>query len=272
MLAEANTMITTQNPPDAPAPLNRNSLLGSPPKPFDGNRDIAKEFMCSYKRWWRLNDEKPAFKIPYKRVVLCISYIHGKKVEDWADDQQEAMDRKLTHRYTQLDEELWEDFAKSFQDTFTDIAAGVKAENELQTLRMKDGDINTYITTFKKLLKEAGYTKNEQGALKMFKLGLPGRLNICIINNSLTLPDTLEGWIEATYQQQLKYLWTKKYSQKGGLSPQAQALTKRLGVHPNQNQNQNYRHRDSNAMDVNAGNMGNHPHYTQLSDEEKQKL
>jgi len=195
MLAEANTMITTQNPPDAPAPLNRNSLLGSPPKPFDGNRDIAKEFMCSYKRWWRLNDEKPAFKIPYKRVVLCISYIHGKKVEDWADDQQEAMDRKLTHRYTQLDEELWEDFAKSFQDTFTDIAAGVKAENELQTLRMKDGDINTYITTFKKLLKEAGYTKNEQGALKMFKLGLPGRLNICIINNSLTLPDTLEGWI-----------------------------------------------------------------------------
>ena len=58
---------------------------------------------------------------------------------------------------------------------------------------MKDGDINMYIATFKKLLKVAGYTKNEQEALKMFKTGLPGRLNICIINNSLTLPDTLEG-------------------------------------------------------------------------------
>ena len=131
------------------------------------------------------------------------------------------MDRKLTCGYTQLGEELWEDFAKSFQDTFTNIAAGVKAENELQTLCMKDGDIDTYITTFKKLLKEAGYTENEQGALKMFKLGLPGRLNIHIINNSLTLPDTLEGWIEAAHQQQLKYLRTKEYSQKGGLSPQA---------------------------------------------------
>src|SRR5216683_3505696 len=108
MLAEANTIITTQNPPDAPTPLNRNSLLGSLPKPFDGNRDIAKEFMHSYKRWWRLNNKKAAFKVPYKQVALCISYIHRKKVKDWANDQQEAMDRKLTCGYTQLGEELWE--------------------------------------------------------------------------------------------------------------------------------------------------------------------
>ncbi len=106
MSAEAATMIMTQNPPDAPAPLNGNSLLGSPPKPFDENRDIAKEFMHSYKRWWRLNNEKAAFTILYKWVALCISYIHGKKVEDWANDQQEAMDRKLTRGYTRLDEEL----------------------------------------------------------------------------------------------------------------------------------------------------------------------
>ncbi len=212
MSAEANTTIMTQNPPDALAPSNGNSLLGSLPKSFDGNRDIAKEFIHFYKRWWRLNDKKPAFKILYKRVALCISYIHGKKVKDWADDQQEAMDKKLTSGYTWLDEELWEDFAKSFNDTFTDIAAGVKVENELQTLRMKDGNIDTYIATFKKLLKEAGYTENEQGTLKMFKSGLPGGLNICIINNSLTLPNTLKSWIEAAHQQQLKYLQTKEYS------------------------------------------------------------
>ncbi len=43
-------MITTQNPPDTPAPSNETSLLGSTPKAFDGNRDDAKEFMCSYIR------------------------------------------------------------------------------------------------------------------------------------------------------------------------------------------------------------------------------
>ena len=56
--------------------------------------------MRSYKRWWRLNDKKPTFSIPYKQVALCISYICGKKVEDWADEQQEAMDQKLTCGYT----------------------------------------------------------------------------------------------------------------------------------------------------------------------------
>ena len=52
----------------------------------------------------------------------------------------------------------------------------------------------------------------------MFKSGLPGRLNIHIINQSLTLPNTLEGWIESARQQQLKYLQSKEFSQKGGLS------------------------------------------------------
>src|SRR6266851_6040255 len=102
----------------------------------------------------------------------------------------------------------------------------------------------------------------------MFKTGLPGRLNIHIINTSLTLPNILEGWIEATCNQQLKYLQTKEFSQKSGLSPQAQVLAKRLGVHAHQNQHCH----DPNAMDVDAGNMGNCPRFTQLSNEEKQKL
>ncbi len=89
--------------------------------------------------------------------------------------------------------ELWKEFAKTFKDTFIDIAEGVKAENEIQTLHMKDSDINTYIATFKKLLKAARYTKIKHGTLKIFKAGLLGRLNIHIINNSSPLPNTLEG-------------------------------------------------------------------------------
>ncbi len=182
------------------------------------------------------------------------------------------MDRKLTHRYPWKDEELWKEFAKTFKDTFTDIAKSVKAENKIQMLYIKDGNIDMYIATFKKLLKAASYTKNEHSALKMFKTGLPDGLNIHIINNFSTLSDTLEGWIEATCQQQLKYLQTKEFSQKGGLSPQAQVLAKRLGVRAYQNQSQNQCYRDPNTMDVDASNMGNCPHFTQLSDEEKQKL
>jgi hypothetical protein len=82
MLAEANTIITQNPDTSTPAPLNGASLLESYPKPFNGNQDNTKEFMCSYKRWWHLNDKKAAFSILYKQVALCISYIIGRKVKD----------------------------------------------------------------------------------------------------------------------------------------------------------------------------------------------
>ena len=74
-------------------------------------------------------------------------------------------------------------------------------DKELKTLHMKDSDIDMYITTFKKLLKLAGYNRTEHGTLKMFKCSLPNRLNIGIISNNNPVPTTLEDWIEAAQQQ-----------------------------------------------------------------------
>ena len=122
----------TQNP----APMSGSSLFGAPPEVFDGNRAKAKEYMCSFKCWWALNEEKTVFDIPYKRVTLCISYMKGPKVEDWAEAQQELMnDRKSTGRLVTF-ESHWRDFKKAFKDTFTDIAKSVKAENDLKSLKM----------------------------------------------------------------------------------------------------------------------------------------
>jgi len=54
-------------------------------------------------------------------------------------------------------------------------------------------NIDSYIATFMKLLKMAGYTESEHRSLELFKKGLPARLNIQIINNSVTPPSTLKG-------------------------------------------------------------------------------
>ena len=53
---------------------------------------------------------------------------------------------------------------------------------------MEKGDIDTYITTFNKLLTQAGYKDDELSTLNMFKKGLPEPLNIRIINNTSTAP------------------------------------------------------------------------------------
>jgi hypothetical protein len=156
--------------------MNGNSLFGTLPEVFDGNRAKAKEYMRSFKCWWALNEEKTVFNIPYKRVALCISYMKGPKVEDWAEVQQELMnDRKSSGRLVNF-ESHWRDFKKAFKDTFTDIAKGVKAENDLKSLKMTSSDIDSYIATFMKLLKMAGYTETEHGSLELFKKGLPARL------------------------------------------------------------------------------------------------
>ena len=125
----------------------------------------------------------------------------GPKVEDWAEAQQEFMNNwKSTGRLASF-ESHWRDFKKAFKDTFTDIAESVKVENNLKNLKMVSSDINSYITTFTKLLKMAGYLETEHGSLVLFKQGLPGGLNIHIINNSTTPPDNLRGWIEAVHQE-----------------------------------------------------------------------
>jgi len=221
--------------------------------------------MHSFKCWWALNEEKTVFDIPYKRVALCISYMKGPKVEDWAEAQQELMNnRKSTGRLVTF-ESHWRDFEKAFKDTFTDIAKSVKAENDLNSLKMTSSNIDSYIATFLKLLKMAGYTDSEHGSLELFKKGLPARLNIRIINNSTIPPSTLRGWIEATCTEQLKYLQTLEFSSKKKPSPQALALAKHLRVRSHGN------NRDPNAMDIDSGNC-NCRGFTPLSAKEKQKL
>ena len=120
-------------------------------------------------------------------------------------------DWKSTGRLANF-ESHWRDFEKAFKDTFMDIAESIKAENDLKNLRMISGNIDSYIATFTKLLKMAGYSETEHSSLTLFKKGLPRGLNIHIINNSTTPSDILRGWIEAACQEQLKYLQTQEFS------------------------------------------------------------
>jgi hypothetical protein len=60
----------------------------------------------------------------------------------------------------------------------------------------------------------AGYQESKHGSLSLFKKGLPNGLNIQIMNNLISPPDTLRGWIEATHQEQLKYLQTQEFFNK----------------------------------------------------------
>ena len=63
---------------------------------------------------------------------------------------------------------IWNNFEKSFKDTYTNLAKKVNAQHSLETLKMEKGDIATYIATFLETLDAAGYQKQEQGAVIAF--------------------------------------------------------------------------------------------------------
>jgi Retrotransposon gag protein len=89
----------------------------------------------------------------------------------------------------------WTTFKTTFNTTFASLGEKVKAENTIHTLKIKCGDLDTYIATFKKLLALFRYKESEYSSLQMFKKGLPAALNITIIQNMDPVPTTLKEWI-----------------------------------------------------------------------------
>jgi hypothetical protein len=259
-ITAGTTVIQNPAPPVAPSD-GGGGLYGTPPALFTGDRNKSKDFMRAFNRWWKLNKEKPVFSQPYKQVALFINHLRGLNVEDWADKQQKIMDDDIAGGHGDDDEHHWARFKVAFEQTYTDLGEKLSADATLQNLKMEKGDIDTYIATFNKLLAQAGYKDDELDALNMFKKGLPGPLNVCIINNTSTAPRNLKDWQKAAREQQLKYLETKEFTGKN-LNPAQQRLARQLRSQYGNNR------RDPNAMDVDAGLIK----FQKLTDEEWKEL
>jgi hypothetical protein len=75
---------------------------------------------------------------------------------------------------------------------------------ELEKLKMVDDNLDLYIATFNRVLKQAGFTAADQGSVDRFKKGLKQRLQITCLKRS-TEPDTMEEWQQAAREENLIY-------------------------------------------------------------------
>ena len=86
---------------------------------------------------------------------------------------------------------VWDDFEQAFLKDWTDTNEPYQAMADLNTLHMKNDDINSYITRFAKLVHKALYQENNPAVLEIFKRGLPFKLlNLCMNHDE---PDTWEA-------------------------------------------------------------------------------
>ena len=103
------------------------------------------------------------------------------------------------------DEHLYDSVMDSFNTAFTDTMSLQKAKAEFQTIKMEQGDLDTYIARFERLARIARYNLQDRLVLDQFGSGLTSGLYIAIINGP-DEPRTWTEWTRAAQKYQQKYL------------------------------------------------------------------
>jgi Ty3 transposon capsid-like protein len=203
---QANVTIT------APAPSPRNgeggNLLGTPPSVFTGDRTKAQAFLDAIAVWRAVNYKKEVMRDPYTRTALILTFIKGDNVNSWAKHQLKILNQNQENNPDPTgkpDEDWWDTFEQNFKNAFTFTASKETALAKLEKLTMTQGDLDTYIATFNRLLDEAEFSPRNKGAIEMFKRGLTIGLKINCIKRK-PKPETMDEWQEAAQQEHLDYL------------------------------------------------------------------
>jgi hypothetical protein len=109
---------------------------------------------------------------PYTRTALILNYIKGKNIDDWASHQFDLLLARTVQGISKKDEQLWDLFIVDFKTAFLNITHKQTAYTELERLRMVDDNLDQYIATFNRVLKQAGFQASDQGSVDRFKKGL----------------------------------------------------------------------------------------------------
>ncbi len=163
----------------------KGSLKGSPPTKFDGDRKMAKKFLNNFRTYKFLNRKNETMKIPANHVALALTFIKGEHVQDWAHKLMKNMEERLESTLNPMletNEYHWDYFEDAFRDTFTNTSEREDMDNKLQTLHMKEGNLNQFIAKFNRLANLAERNDETRGLIPLFRQGLPYRLAQACMN------------------------------------------------------------------------------------------
>ena len=168
------------------------------PTVFDGDCSKSDQFLWEFRILMLSNCGHHAMATPLDRIGVALSYIRGKKVDDWVELTLNKVDRALQQGVLPMHEALWEMFLRDFQSAFTDTTKTQNTHQELLELRMKPGFLDDYISSFKHLRHLAGWGADDMGTVMLFKKGLTQGLHHAVLEKTTLHPTTLRRWMEAT--------------------------------------------------------------------------
>ena len=90
-----------------------------------------------------------------------------------------------------------------FTAAYTDTAKAQNAGNALDQLKMKGNNLDTYTTTFRHLVEEAGYNITDKHCYKRYGTGLPRHQLAAILKQDQT-PTSFNEWVLAAKTELMK--------------------------------------------------------------------
>ena len=121
-----------------------------------------------------MNRDAEIARDPFKKCNYFLSLFEGTDTEGWVELQDKWLEDVMEDSSLlpwQMNK--WQVMEKEFKKAFMDYARHEKANDELHKLKMKDGNIDAYITRFTQLAHQGGHNINEPTILTMFSQGLP---------------------------------------------------------------------------------------------------
>jgi len=174
-------------------------LKGRMLKPFAGERSRALNFLSDFNTYWISNDNNVSMKVPYQRVALCLGFLEGDKIRKWKDDQLRTLQDEIQVGTSRNSERLWDNFKKSFINSFVDIVVKEYATHEFNRLEQKGDEIDNYIIRFNNLSARLQHDRDSPLLIKRFCKGLNKGTHNDIMNLDIW-PKSLDKWQEAARQ------------------------------------------------------------------------
>ena len=179
-------------------------LKGNPPDRFDGDRERTMCFLTQFRRFMLMNNDATIARDPIKKCSYFLSLMGGSKVNSWAERMYEWLDAIHDDPRPLLGQTPWQIMEREFKDAFTDYAKNQKAQDAMRELKMKDGNIDGYITAFERLAHRAEVGPNNPSNIRLFAQGLPHPLVEVMIRNDN--PETFQGWCNSVQKQQRNWI------------------------------------------------------------------
>ena len=186
-------------------PKSNGQLEGNPPDCFTGDWNKTNKFLTQFKQFMLMNAGAYIACNPMARCAYFLSLIDGPKVEGWVEQMYNWLNTvDQIPGLIPPGQNAWQVLEGRFKSAFVDYAEDVRTQEELKKLKMKEGNVDEYVTTFELLGQHAQGDLDNPFLLTHFARGLPKALmDACIDNES---PETFQEWKAAALRQQKNWM------------------------------------------------------------------